>query len=113
MRKYNKRCGVCGHRMWRHGRTKAGTERYFCPVCKRADTIHRKDTRVRHDKDRLVTWLTGVESKTAIAKRYGLTRQALSYEFRSFFKKNPNGMAPLGFAAKMLIVDAKFIHGRT
>jgi len=97
--------------MRRHGKTKAGTERYFCPVCKKASTIRRKDTRVRHDKGRLVAWLTGVESKTAIAKRYGLTRQALSYEFKSFFKKNPNGMAPLGFKAKMLIVDAKFIHG--
>ena len=69
------------------------------------------DTRLRHDYDRLVAWLTGVDSKDAIAKRYGLTRRALSKEFRPFFKKNPNGMAPLGFQAKLLIVDAKFIHG--
>lgn len=97
--------------MWRHGETKSGTERYFCPTCKKASIIHRDDTRLRHKKDRLVAWLTGVESKTAIARRYGLTRQALSYEFRSLFRKNPNGMAPLGFKATMLIVDAKFIHG--
>ena len=111
MRKYKKICEGCGHRMRRHGTTKTGTERYFCPVCKKASIIHRKDTKLRHDEDRLIAWLTGMESKTAIAKRYGLTRQALSYEFKSFFNKNPNGMAPLGFRAKLLIVDAKFIHG--
>lgn len=97
--------------MRRHGRTKSGTERYFCPVCKRSSIIHRPDTHIRHDKDRLITWLTGVESKDTIAKLYGVTRQTLSNEFRSFFNKNPNGMAPLGFKTKMLIVDAKFIHG--
>lgn len=97
--------------MRRHGRTKAGTERYFCPACRKATTIHRKDTRLRHEHDRLVAWLTSPDSKTEIAKRYGLTRRALSYEFRSLFQKNPNGMAPVGYEAKMLIVDAKFIHG--
>lgn len=98
--------------MRRHGKTKSGTERYFCPVCGKAVIIRRDDTRLRHDKERLVDWLTGVESKDAIAKRYGVTRQTLSNEFRPFFKKNPNGMAPQGFKANILIVDAKFIHGR-
>jgi len=97
--------------MQRWGKTAAGTPRYRCLVCKISSIIHRPDTHLRHDKDRLVTWLTGVESKETIAKRYGVTRQALSNEFRPFFKKNLNGMAPLGFKAKMLIVDAKFIHG--
>jgi hypothetical protein len=97
--------------MRRHGVTKAGRERYFCPVCRKATTIHRDDTRLRHEKDRLVEWLTGVDDKDAIAKKYGVTRRALSKEFRKFFLKNPNGIAPLGFQAKRLIVDAKFIHG--
>ena len=97
--------------MRRHGVTKAGTERYFCPRCKKATTIHRDDTRLRHERDRLAEWLTGVDSKDAIAKKYGVTRRALSKEFRKFFLKNPDGMAPLGYQAKRLIVDAKFIHG--
>jgi len=113
MKKHNKLCPVCGRRMRRHGKTKSGTERYFCPVCKKTSIIHRKDTRLRHEKDRLIEWLIGVENKTVIAKRYGVTRQTLSNEFRSFFRKNPNGMAPFGFKAKMLIVDAKFIHGNS
>lgn len=97
--------------MRRHGKTRAGTERYFCPRCRTAKTIRRVDTRTRHEYDRLVAWVTSPDTKTTIAKRYGLTRQALSYEFRQFFRKNPDGAAPLGYEAERLIVDAKFIHG--
>lgn len=74
--------------------------------------MHRPDTHRRHDKDRLIAWLTGVESKTAIARRYGVTRRALSKEFRPFFRQNPNCPIPEKFKTKLLIVDAKFIHGR-
>lgn len=112
MQKHNKICGVCGRRMRRHGTTRSGTERYFCPVCKTAHIIHRDDTRLRHDRDRLVAWLTGVQSKTDIAKRYGVSRQALSKEFRTFFHESTNAKIPQDFTAKLLIVDAKFIHGR-
>lgn len=111
MRKHNKICGVCGGGMRRHGKTKAGRERYFCLHCRKATTIRRDDVHLRHERDRLVEWLTGVDDKDAIAKKYGVTRRALSKEFRRFFSENPNGMAPLGFHARMLIVDAKFIHG--
>lgn len=111
MQKHNKICEVCGRRMRRHGRTRFGTERYFCPVCKKASVIHRPDTRKRHNRDRLVEWLTGVQGKDEIALKYGLTRRALSKEFRPFFRENPNCQIPQGFRAKMLIVDAKFIHG--
>jgi len=97
--------------MRRHGVTKTGRERYFCTTCKNTSVVSRDDTRMRHDKDRLVAWLTGVESKETIAKRHGVTRRTLSNEFKPFFQKNPNGMAPLGYEAKLLIVDAKFIHG--
>lgn len=97
--------------MQRYGKTKAGRVRYFCPACERTTVVDRDDTSLRHEQDRLVAWLTGVESKQAIAKRYGVTRRTLSNEFKSFFQKNPDGMAPIGFEAKMLIVDAKFIHG--
>lgn len=112
MNKNNKKCEECGGRMRRHGRTKSGTERYFCLVCRRTGIIRRPDATLRHNKDRLTAWLTGVQSKETIAKQYGVTRQTLSNEFRPFFKKNPNCKIPDKFQADMLIVDAKFIHGR-
>lgn len=97
--------------MQRWGKTAAGTVRYRCPACQISSTIHRPDTKKRHDHDRLVAWLTGVDGKDAIAKRYGITRRALTKEFKSFFLKNPDRPAPIGFKAKILLVDAKFIHG--
>ena len=108
----NKHCAVCGRRMQRWGKTAAGTPRYRCLACKTSSVIHRTDTHVRHDKDRLVECLTGVASKATLAKKLGLTRQALSKEFRQFFRQNPNCKIPEKFKAKMLIVDGKFIHGR-
>jgi Transposase, Mutator family len=108
----NKLCGTCGREMQRWGKTAAGTPRYRCWVCRKSSTIHRPDTRLRHDEERFAVWLTGVESASSIAKRFGMTRQGLWKEFRPFFKQNPNGMALQGFTAKRLIVDAKFIHGR-
>jgi len=85
--------------------------RFFCLGCRKTATWERTDVRKIHRNERLIAWLTGVQSKTDIARRYGVSRRALSKEFRPFFEKNPNGMAPFGFRAKMLIVDAKFIHG--
>jgi hypothetical protein len=99
--------------MQRWGKTAAGTPRYRCFWCKTSSIIHRNDTRLRHEEDRLVTWLTGMESKTDIAKRYGLTRRALSKEFRQFFdsRNTIDDLPPIGFPAQRLIVDGKFIHG--
>ena len=93
------------------GKTVAGTPRYRCLICEKSSIIHRPDTRQRHQYGRLVTWLTGVQSKKDIAKRYGVTRRALSKEFKQFFLENPNGLAPLNFKTRLLIVDGKYIHG--
>jgi hypothetical protein len=65
-----------------------------------------------HRKERMISWLTGPQNKNTLARRYGVSRQALSQEFRSFFREQPNAAIPHGFKANILIVDAKFIHGR-
>lgn len=110
--KKHKKCGQCERQMQGWGKTAAGTSRYRCLSCKRSSIIHRPDTRQRHERDRLISWLTGVQNKTDIARRYGVTRRALSKEFQPFFQENPNAEIAQGFKAKILIVDAKFIHGR-
>ena len=109
----NKRCSVCGRRMRRHGITKAGAERYFCPVCKRAETESRPDTHLRHNRNRFVDWLTGVESKSAVAKRYGVSARTLTREFKTFANAmdDPGNLPPPGLVVRILIADAKFIDG--
>jgi len=74
--------------------------------------IHRPDTRLRHEHDRFVAWLEGVDDKDAIAKRYGVSRRALTKEFKQFFREDPSNPPPFGTKVKLLIIDAKFIHGR-
>ncbi len=111
MQQHNKICGVCGERMRRNGRTRAGRERFRCMTCGISNTIHRADTRLRHERDRLVAWLTGVDGKEVVAKRYGLSRRALTKEFEPFFRENPSHMPPSEYHASVLILDAKFIHG--
>jgi len=86
--------------------------RFFCLACRKTTTWKRPDVSRRHNKQRMVVWLTGVQNKKDIARRYGITRRALSKEFKSFFRQNPNAEVPEKFKAKLLIVDAKFIHGK-
>lgn len=109
--KKHRHCEVCNQRMRRHGKTGTGRERYLCLKCHRTTIIHRPDTHTRHDQDRFVTWLTGVENKKTIAQHYGVTRRTLSKEFRLFWRKNLERHPVQNFKAQMLIVDAKFIHG--
>jgi len=97
--------------MQKWGKTKAGTPRFFCLRCRKTTAWERSDVKRYHRKERLIAWLTGVQSKKDIAKRYGVSRQALSKEFAPFFRQNPNCKIPEKFKAKMLIVDAKFVHG--
>ncbi len=111
MQKHNKICGTCGRKMRRNGRTGAGTERFRCMACGTSGTVHRTDTRLRHDRDRLVAWLTGPDGKDAVAKQYGLSRRALTKEFAPFFRGDPKRLPPSGYRPTILILDAKFIHG--
>lgn len=97
--------------MQRWGKTAAGTPRHRCLKCKQSSIIHRPDTRLRHNKDRFIAWLAGVESKNDLAKKYGLTRRALTKEFASFFRKSYERPIPSDLKASLLIVDAKYIHG--
>ncbi len=97
--------------MQRWGKTNALTPRFFCPWCHKTAVWGRKDVLARHTRKRLAVWLTGVRSKSDIAKHYGVSRQALSKEFKSFFQKNLEPFIPSNLKIETLIVDAKYIHG--
>ena len=98
--------------MRRNGKTAKGTERYRCLDCRTSTIIHRPDTHSRHDHERFISWLTGVKSKTEIAKHYGLSRRTLTREFQAFFLDPVEPPIPKDIAIKLLIVDAKYIHHR-
>lgn len=98
--------------MQRWGKTKSRTPRFFCLTCRKTATWERDDVAWRHHKERLIAWLTGVESKSAIAKRYGISRQALTKEFHRFFRENLEPRIPADLQTDILIVDGKYIHHR-
>jgi hypothetical protein len=83
-------------------------------VCGRSETKRRIDVRLRHDNDRFVSWLVGIESKAAVAKKYGVSRWTLTREFSLFVRKggdDPGNPPSSGFRSRILIADAKFIDG--
>lgn len=96
--------------MQRWGTTVAGTPRFRCGACRITATWRRGDVRERHRRERLVTWLTGVERKAAVAARYGVTRRALSEQFRSLFREQADRRAARE-SPRIITVDATFIHG--
>jgi Transposase, Mutator family len=114
MQKHNTICPQCGARMRRNGRTRIGTERFRCMACGRSETKRRADVRLRHGKDRFTSWLAGIESKAAVAKRYGVSRWTLTREFASFVRNgadDPGNPPPEGYGPRIVIADAKFIDG--
>ena len=98
--------------MQRYGETAAGTERYYCVSCKISSTKSRKDTTDRHRYERFTEWIMGKESLSDLGKKYGITRRALNKEFQKYFQENPSEpVIPKDLQTKILIVDAKYIHG--
>jgi antibiotic biosynthesis monooxygenase (ABM) superfamily enzyme len=96
--------------MQRWGKTKKGISRFFCPVCKITATRKRNDQKESLCRKRFVTWLTGSQNKSDIAKQYGVTRRALSKTFRPLFEKAEEPTIPSDLEVQTFIVDATYIH---
>lgn len=97
--------------MRRHGKTRRGTPRFFCPDCGCTSTRRRPDTKERHERNRVRDWLTGKSSLTELGTGYRKTRQTLSRRFHRFFLRAAKWETPGQIA--ILVVDGIFIHGHT
>jgi hypothetical protein len=100
--------------MRRNGRTSAGTKRFRCVACGISETARRPDTRLRHGRDRFVSWLTGITSKKSVAGHYGISVRTLTREFKVFVNgpgDDPGNPPQPELVARILIADAKFIDG--
>lgn len=76
-----KHCSHCGKRMVKNGFTGSGTQRWKCSSCGSTEVRTRKDISEKKRIRILKEWLLGFQSLTEVAKRYGITRQALSKAF--------------------------------
>lgn len=104
-------CERCGKKMQGWGRTKAGTLRFFCPVCKTTATRRRKDLSARHIRQELDLWLDGREPLKVMAREEHKTRQALWKEFRPLMDFGLEQKIPKDLDINTLIVDGTYIHG--
>lgn len=97
--------------MRRHGKTRRGTLRFFCPGCKRTAVRTRADTKERHERNRVRRWLTGKNSLTELGNFYQETRQTLSRRFRQFFLRVAKWQVPERIS--ILVMDGIFIHSHS
>ncbi len=104
-------CIECGKAMEKWGKTKAGAQRYFCPVCKRTTTPDRDALVRRKSLAELDSWLAGKDNLTEVASRYQMSRQAFWKRFHPLMLAVPEPALPQGIKARVLIVDGTYIHG--
>lgn len=106
-----KHCELCEKQMQRWGRTRKGTVRFFCPVCKKTATRERRDVKKRHYLHELDLWLGGKDSLSEMAAKLHKTRQTLSREFHPFFDFAPEPKVPKRLKPRVLILDGTYVHG--
>lgn len=75
-------CPHCGEkeRVRRHGRTRQGSERLYCTVCRRAFTPNPKSRSLSGEKEQLILKAKALAEKTpmvAIARTFGVGRNTL------------------------------------
>ena len=97
--------------MRRHGYTARGTPRWYCPECRKTGVRLRPDTQKRHERQRLIRWLTGKTSVWELARAYRVSRQILSRRFRPYFQRTASWQAPA--AIRILVLDGAYVHGRS
>lgn len=91
--------------MQRYGQTAAGTTRWYCSRCHLSTSRRRPDTTLRHLRRLFVAWLTDVSSLTTIAKRFGVTRQAVTAWFEPLWDEPRPLPRPTNVTGCVLIVD--------
>jgi len=98
--------------MQKRGLTAAGTQRWYCNVCRSSAVKNRPDTQARHHRTLFIQWLTGNRSLTEIALIQGVTRQTLVRWFSPLWtlarQAPPIKSAP--FAT--YILDGVYLSGR-
>lgn len=91
--------------MQRYGRTATGRVRWYCPSCMVSTVRHRSDTHRRHLQRQFRTWLLGVESLRALARKIGVTRRTLTAWFEPLWNEPLPQPQPVDVTGQILIAD--------
>jgi len=98
--------------MQKCGLTAAGTQRWYCNLCRSSAVKNQPDTQARHHRTLFIQWLTGNRSLTEIALIQGVTRQTLVRWFSPLSAlvrhASPIKLAPCA----SYILDGVYVSGR-
>lgn len=98
--------------MQSYGRTAAGTQRWYCPVCAVSRVRRRPDTTLRHLRRWFVRWLLGDESLTDLATKFAVTRQTLSEWFEPLWYEPVPMPSRVDVTGDVLIADGVVLAHR-
>ena len=97
--------------MHKHGKTSAGSQRWFCPVCGLSATRKNPAAQQRQWRRAFKRWLVDKRKLQDLAKELRVTRNTLYRRFCVFLRDIPAAMIPKT-AADCLSLDAFWFHGK-
>jgi len=98
--------------MQKRGLTAAGTQRWYCNVCRSSAVKNRPDTQARHHRTLFIHWLTGNRSLTEIALIQGVTRQTLVRWFSPLWTLARQALPIKSAPFATYILDGVYLSGR-
>ena len=107
-----KLCKKCGCKLHSKGKTAAGTQRYFCPKCKKSEVRKRPDLVLKSRFELHLDWLSGKWTKAGIAAQIGVDRRTLTNWFAPF-KENEITPKQVNCSNQIIIVDGYYIEKLT
>lgn len=86
------------------GKTSAGKQRFFCPLCRKSSIRTRPDLRLKIDFRIFVYWLTQTTGLVTMAKKYHVSVSNITKSFKTFWQFLPQPKSIVG-NSRVLIVD--------
>ena len=97
--------------MRKYGKTAAGKQRWFCPVCRLSATQKNTGVTQRHRHKAFIRWLRDGRKRKDVAKELRVTRNTLHLHFDAFLRDIPAAPVPKT-AAHCLLLDAHWFRGK-
>lgn len=98
--------------MQKRGLTAAGTQRWYCSLCRSSAVKNRPDTQARHHRTLFIHWLTGNRSLAEIAHAQSVSRQTLVRWFAPLWELTRQSPAIKPTPHAVYILDGVYLSGR-
>jgi len=98
--------------MRKHGRTRAGRQRWYCAKCALSAVKTRSDHGLRADRHRFLVWLVKGKSLADFAEELGVSLRTVWKSFQPFWQKIPLPILPVSLFGQVLVLDAICLEGR-